>query len=100
MPADVKLRSDRLVRQSVGTPQDHAATLRQRARHKMAPSQALAQLPHVRERIAAVRAFRQGSKRKSPLQLADTPTLWQVTVIPEDYMSGARFCLWVCWAGE
>ena len=48
-----------------------------------APPQVLARLPHVRERIAAVRAFRQGSKRKSTLKLADTPTLWQVNVIPE-----------------
>ena len=37
----------------------------------------------VRERIAPVRAFRQKSKRKSTLKLADTPTLWQVNVIPD-----------------
>ncbi len=47
-----------------------------------APPEVLARLPHVRERIAAVRAFRQGSNRKSTLKLADTPTLWQVNVIP------------------
>ena len=48
-----------------------------------APPEVLARLPHVRERIAAVRAFRQGSKRKSTLKLADTPTLWQVNVLPD-----------------
>ena len=42
----------------------------------------LARLPRVRERIAAVRAFRQNSKRKSTLKLAATPTLYQVNVIP------------------
>ena len=42
----------------------------------------LARLPRVRERIAAVRAYRQASKRKSTLKLADTPTLWQVNVLP------------------
>ena len=47
-----------------------------------APPEVLAQLPHVRERIAAVRAFRQASKRKSTLNLADTPTLWQVNALP------------------
>ena len=48
-----------------------------------APPEVLARLHHVRERVAAVRAFRQESKRKSTLKLADTPTLWQVNVIPE-----------------
>ena len=48
-----------------------------------APPEVLARLPHVRKRIAAVRAFRQGSKRKSTLKLADTPTLWQVNVLPD-----------------
>ena len=47
-----------------------------------APPELLARLPRVRERIAAVRAFRQASKRKSTLKLAETPTLWQVNVIP------------------
>ena len=46
------------------------------------PPEVLARLPQVRERIVAVRAFRQRSKRKSTLKLADTPTLWQVNVIP------------------
>ena len=47
-----------------------------------APPGTLARLPHVRERIAAVRAYRRTSKRTSTLKLADTPTLWQVNVIP------------------
>ena len=51
------------------------------ALHDASPA-ALAQLPRVRERIAAVRAYRQTSKRKSTLKLADTPTLWQVNVLP------------------
>ena len=51
------------------------------ALHDAAPD-VLARLPRVRERIAAVRAYRQASKRKSTLKLADTPTLWQVNVLP------------------
>ena len=51
------------------------------ALHDASPG-ALARLPRVRERIAAVRAYRQTSKRKSTLKLADTPTLWQVNVLP------------------
>ncbi|MCY4428234.1 MAG: hypothetical protein OXC05_14575 [Halieaceae bacterium] len=46
------------------------------------PPEVLAQLPRVRERIAAVRDFRQKRKCKSTLKLAETPTLWQVNVIP------------------
>ena len=42
----------------------------------------LGRLPRVRDRIAAVRAWRRTSKRKSTLKLADTPTLWQVNVLP------------------
>ena len=48
-----------------------------------APPEVLARLPRVRERIAAIRAFRQRSKRKSTLKLAETPTLWQVNVVPK-----------------
>ena len=51
------------------------------ALHDASPG-ALARLPRVRERIAAVRAWRQTSKRRSTLKLADTPTLWQVNVLP------------------
>ncbi len=47
-----------------------------------APPATLARLPRVRERIAAVRAYRRTSKRTSTLKLADTPTLWQVNVLP------------------
>ena len=48
-----------------------------------APPEVLAQLPCVRERIATVRAYRKKSKRKATLNLADTPTLWQVNVVPD-----------------
>ena len=51
------------------------------ALHDASPA-VLARLPHVRERIAAVRAYRLTSKRTSTLKLADTPTLWQVNVLP------------------
>ena len=47
-----------------------------------APPVTLARLPSVRSRIAAVRAYRRTSKRTSTLKLADTPTLWQVNVLP------------------
>ncbi len=43
----------------------------------------LGRLPHVRERIVAVRAYRQASKSKPTLKLADTPTLYHVNVIPD-----------------
>jgi hypothetical protein len=43
----------------------------------------LKSLPRVRDRIAAVRAFRLESKRKSTIELASTPTLFQVNVIPD-----------------
>ena len=51
------------------------------ALHDASPT-VLARLPHVRERITAVRAYRLTSKRTSTLKLADTPTLWQVNVLP------------------
>ncbi len=47
-----------------------------------APPQTIGRMPHVRERVTAVRMYRQKSKRKSTLKLAQTPTLWQVNVIP------------------
>lgn len=43
----------------------------------------LRNLPAVRERISAVRRFRLKSPRLSTLRLAETPTRFQVTVIPE-----------------
>ncbi|MXW63199.1 MAG: class I SAM-dependent DNA methyltransferase [Bacteroidetes bacterium SB0662_bin_6] len=43
----------------------------------------LGQLPHVRERIVAVREYRRASKSKPTLKLADTPTLYHVNVLPE-----------------
>ncbi len=48
-----------------------------------APPNVLAQLPHVRQRMAAVRAYREISKRISTKKLAQTPTLYQVNVIPD-----------------
>ena len=51
------------------------------ALHDASPA-TLAQLPHIRERIAAVRKYRLGSTRQSTRRLADTPTLWQVNVLP------------------
>ena len=48
-----------------------------------APPQALAHLPLVRERVAAVRAFREASKSRPTQNLAKTPTLYHVNVIPE-----------------
>jgi len=51
------------------------------ALHKASPS-ALAALPQVRKRIAAVRAYRQASKSVPTQKLAETPTLYHVNVIP------------------
>ena len=42
----------------------------------------LKSLPHVRERMAAVRSFRAKSKRKSTLAIADFPTRYNVEAIP------------------
>jgi hypothetical protein len=39
-------------------------------------------MPEVMKRIAAVKEYRRRSKRKSTLQLADTPTKFCVTVVP------------------
>ena len=47
-----------------------------------APPQVLKTLPKVRERIAAVRAYRLASKSKPTQALADTPTLYHINVIP------------------
>ena len=51
------------------------------ALHGVSPH-VLGQLPFVRARLQAVRKYREKSRRSSTLQLADTPTLWQVNVIP------------------
>lgn len=42
----------------------------------------LARLPQVRERISAVRKYRQASKSRPTLELAQTPTVYHVNVIP------------------
>ena len=47
-----------------------------------APPSMLKFLPHVRERMAAVRSFRAKSKRKSTLAIADFPTRYNVEFIP------------------
>ncbi len=49
-----------------------------------APPNVLAQLPLVQERIAAVRAYRDESMRTSTIKLSQTPTLYQVNVIPDE----------------
>ena len=51
------------------------------ALHEVAPG-TLARLPRVRERIAAVRAYRQASKSKPTQKLSETPTLYHVNVVP------------------
>ncbi len=48
-----------------------------------APPETLKRLPTIRERIAAVRAFRLASKSKPTQQLGLTPTLYHVNVIPD-----------------
>ena len=47
-----------------------------------APPDVLARLPRVRERIAAVCAYREASKSKPTQKLAATPTLYHVNIIP------------------
>ena len=47
-----------------------------------APPGVLAGLPSVRERIAAVRAYRESSKSAPTQKLAETPTLYHVNVLP------------------
>ena len=49
--------------------------------HDASPA-ALARLPHVRERIAAVRAYREASKSAFTRSLAETPTLYHLNVLP------------------
>ena len=51
------------------------------ALHDAAPG-TLARLPRVRERIAAVRAYRQASNSKPTQKLSETPTLYHVNVVP------------------
>ena len=52
-----------------------------------APPEALARMAGVRERIAAVRAHREGSKSAPTRKLAETPTLYHVNVLPgEPYL--------------
>ena len=47
------------------------------------PPEVLARLPRVRERIAAVRAYREASKSAPTRKRAATPTLYHVIVLPD-----------------
>ena len=47
-----------------------------------APPETLARLPRVRERIAAVRSYREASKSRPTQKLAETPRLYHVNVLP------------------
>ena len=49
-----------------------------------APPEVLARLPRVRERVAAVRTYREASKSAPTRKLAATPTLYHVNVIPTE----------------
>ncbi len=51
------------------------------ALHDASP-QTIAKMPRVRERIAAVRAYREASRSKPTQQLAMTPTLYHINVVP------------------
>ena len=51
------------------------------ALHNAEPN-ALKRLPRVRERVAAVRRYREVSKSKPTQKLAETPTLYHVNVLP------------------
>ena len=51
------------------------------ALHDASP-EVLSRLPRVRERIAAVRAYRKASKSAPTQKLAETPTLFHVNVLP------------------
>lgn len=48
-----------------------------------APPERLSRLPQVRERIAAVRRYRESSKSKPTQKLAETPKLYHVNVLPK-----------------
>ncbi len=48
-----------------------------------ASPKALAKMPRIRERMAAVRAYRQTSKSPPTQKLAETPALYHVNVVPE-----------------
>ena len=48
-----------------------------------ASPKALAKMPRIRERMAAVRAYRQASKSPPTQKLAETPALYHVNVVPE-----------------
>lgn len=47
-----------------------------------APPAELSRLPHVKERIAAVRSYRESRRSRPTQKLAETPTLYHVNVLP------------------
>ena len=51
------------------------------ALHNVSPA-TMSRLPKVRERIAAVRRYREASKSRPTVKLAETPTLYHVNVLP------------------
>ena len=59
------------------------------ALHNAEPN-ALKRLPRVRERVAAVRRYREASKSKPTQKLAETPTLYHVNVLPTQAVLDAR----------
>lgn len=52
------------------------------ALHNVGPAQ-LKQMPHVRDRLRLVREFRQQSRRASTIAIAETPSKFNVTVVPD-----------------
>lgn len=48
-----------------------------------APPSVLARLPQVRNRVRAVREYRQKSRRRSTQKLAETPVRYQINLIPD-----------------
>jgi len=52
------------------------------ALHDVGPAQ-LKQMPHVRDRLRLVREFRQQSRRASTIAIAETPSKFNVTVVPD-----------------
>ncbi|MYD87833.1 MAG: class I SAM-dependent DNA methyltransferase [Acidobacteria bacterium] len=71
-----------------------------------APPSALARLPKIRERLASVRRYRQASKSRPTQQIADTPALYHVNVLPTgpflvipQVSSERRFYVPIGWMG-
>lgn len=71
------------MRPYIGTREFVNGTIRWILRVAEASPAVLARLPKVRERIAAVRKFRQGRTSKPTQALAATPALYHVNIIPD-----------------